>query len=237
MPGVPRSPSQINRPRTLGRKSGVFVSLLPKGNRVRPEEQTLVLQSNAAKNATSITLTSGLLCAVPEGQYLSFRNTSTDQEYLLRVGATANSGANTLTVAALPEAIPAATQAKFPPEFVERTAADLTENLDLSETKTFNTGGFRDGIITGGSYDINLPGVFWEFCPVYNTLAEQAKEGREFWVAVEYDPPKENWRGRVVDGVATFTSRSQNAPVDGFITADIQGGFMGKPNENKAYPL
>lgn len=227
---APRSPSQVGRARYLGRQSFVSVALLPVGVRQEPVEQTLVVQSNRPFLATTIPITSGLLSPIQAGQHLLARD-SDSQEYPIRVSATANSGASTLTVTALRLPIPAGAQIQFPPELLERTGADVTQSLNLSEAKTFNVGGSRDGVITGTTDDISLPGVFFEFCPVFRTFAEHAKNGREFWFHVELTPPRDGWRGRIRKGAGTITQRDTKAPVDGFVTADYSAAFLGNPIE------
>lgn len=231
----PRGPSRINRPRTRGQDTGVFVALLPTGIRNEPVYQELEASATIAAGQTNITLDLAITGPIQAGQYLLFRDAD-DQEYLCKVTETVDSG-TTLTVQPLKEPIPEGAIAEFPPEFTERTAADINRTYNRSTIATFNTGGFEDGPIVGGSVEVPLPGVYYEFCPVFNTILDNADSGREFWVQVELPPPRDGWRGRIVQGAVVFTGITQARPVDGFVSNDFTGSFQGFPAETAAEPL
>jgi hypothetical protein len=114
--------------------------------------------ATAAKGDTSIALAAATIEEMQIGQFLHFSDHQ-GFEYMAELTAQAPIGSTLLTVRALPEAIPHASTCEFPVYVWNITAADINRTYNLTETQDFNSGQNRDGEITGGSSDINLPGV------------------------------------------------------------------------------
>lgn len=188
-----------------------------------------------AKGATSITLAFPLIGRIAGGQYLRFASGNT--EVTVKVANTAEAGASTLTVTAVDEQIPAAAIAAFPPEFTHRTAASISPAYEFTGFSTLNTGGFEDGVQTTSSAEADLSGIYFELDPVYRTLVENAPNGREFALILDYKEPKEGWSGRRRFAICGITSRNEPVTVEGFIGADFTAKVLTDPTETPAAPL
>jgi len=216
---------------SLGRKSKVMVALLPKGVRARPADASFLSTGDVIAGQTSISLNHATGTVVAAGQYLRFV-TPTGEERLVKVSTTTPANATAIPVVALTEDLPAGSTADFPVEFFDRSAADIDFSYNLAEVSTLNTGGNRDGVITGGSADINLPGIFYHYCAGANTVFEAANNGAEVWLEIEYEAPGEGYaHGRRIGGPAGVTGRTQASPNDGFVSADIKAAFLGGVDE------
>jgi hypothetical protein len=213
----------------LGRETKVTISLLKKRKRVKPVAQTLTVGATAAaKGATAITV-AALTGEIPEGQFLLFIDAN-GVERLCQLSADAAVGATTLAVTALAEAIPGGATAEFPVELFDRTAADISESFNLAEVYTLNTGGNKDGAITGSSKTISLPGIYYHYNAGAQTAAYAAGLGRELWLAVEYAPPNDSFiRGEINEGPFLLTGKNKASPQDNFLTFDMDGEFVGNP--------
>lgn len=214
-------------PGIQGRKTIVRSALARRGDRSTVfEPEVITLGEAATKSATSLTISPGLVNPIAAGQWLMFTD-ATGKERLAKVTVNAEVGATSLTVAALPEAIADDSTAGFPVELFDRTAADLSQSFNLAEIATFNTGGSRDGVITGDSTDISLPGLYYAYNAALMTIRDAARGGSEIYLEVEYDKPSDAYsRGEVTYGYLLVTGYNQASPVDGFISADIDGALV-----------
>lgn len=210
---------------TLGRKTDIFIALLPELVRTAPVQQELTVGTGgAAQAATTITVDETIATPLPANQFLQFYNLTTGQEYLARLTADVSSGSD-LTVKALGEAIPAGAITAFPNYLWDRTAADVDRSYAESVFATFNTGGDEDGVSTGSSKTIALPGQFYRKNAGYLTALWAAENGREVWVQ------------RVINGVLDIegpcgvTAAPSASPVAGSVSADLTLKFRGKASE------
>lgn len=191
--------------------------------------------TTVAKGATSITLGFPLIGRISAGQYLRFASGNT--EITVKVATTAEAGATSLAVVAIDEAIPASAIAAFPPEFTHRTAASISPTFEFTGFSTLNTGGFEDGVQTTSSAEADLSGIYFELDPVYRTIVENAPNGREFALILDYKEPKEGWSGRRRFAVVGITGRDEPVTVEGFIEANFTAKVLTPPSETPAAPL
>lgn len=218
-------------PPTLGNATRATIALLPLGRRNRPTPISIEIDGAVAKAATSltVTITGGSANEFLEvGQYLLFVEPSTGIERLAQVSTRTATNATAIPVYALDEAIADAAIAVYPIEFYDRTAADFDISYDLAEVSTFNTGGSRDGVVTGDSADVDLPGIYYHYDPGLHTLEYAAKNKLECWLEIEYRKPNDSFsKGMVKGGAIAVTSRGISSPEDGFVTADIGAAIVG----------
>jgi hypothetical protein len=208
---------------TLGRTTDVFVALLAPGVRTKPTQQTLTI-GTAGGATTTLTVTQTISANIQAGQYLMFTNTSTGQEYLVRVAANVNSGSSITIATAVAGGIPDGAIATFPAYLWDRSAADVDRSYNRSTFATFNTGGDEDGVITGASRTFTCPGIFYGKNDGYFTALFAAENGREVWVQrVTGDS--------IIEGPAVVTAAPTASPVDGNVSADLTFAFQGKPDE------
>ena len=218
-----------------GKATEIFVAVLPKGKRKKPVECTLTA-TTAAKGATSITI-SGLTGIIEKGQYLMFVGTD-GEEFLCQVNATTAANATSLTVVALPEAIPTGATAEFPTYVLDRKSADLDRSYKFSGVTTFNTGGSQDGIITGGEKKISLPGLYYFKNAGYKTIKWCAENAREFWISREMPAPTDGYTaGDRAEGPAVCTGIKEGAPDEGFVNADMDITLLGNIVETDPIPV
>lgn len=231
-----RSRVANHRPKR-GKDTDVYIARLPEGDRTKPTDQILVVATGgAAKAATSVSLDSALTGPIEKGQYLCFYD-STGKETLARVSATANTGATSLTVDALDEAIAVGAEAEFPAYLWDRTDASIDRSYSLSAVTTFNTGDGRDGTITGNEKNFTLPGLHYHYNAAYKTALEAANEGAEVWAARVVAAPNSAFQsGDIVEGAAVVTAAPSASSQDGQVTADLTLAFLGVVTETAPSP-
>lgn len=226
---------------TQGNKSRVTVALLPKGRRNRPTPIVITLGAGVTKAAvtSTVTITGGSSTEFIEaGQFLLFVEPTTGNEKLVQVSARTATNATAIPIDAADEAIVSGAVAVYPVEFYDRTGADFDQSFNLAEVSTFNTGGNRDGVVTGGSADVDLPGIYYHYDAGFQTVSYAAANNREVWLEVEYTPPNDNFtKGEIKGGAIAVTSRGIASPEDGFVTADIGAAILGSLFELKATPV
>ena len=221
---------------TRGLETEVTVARLALGSRTEPAEFLITTTALAAKGATSISV-SGVGGAIQVGQYLNFYNATNGTEFIAEVTAVAASGASSLTVAALPEAIPSGAAGEFPSVFWDLTDASVDRSYNRQAQATFHTGGFEDGVITGGSYTMSLPSVYFAKNAAAATLLKAANAGGECYLTRELNVPSSAYRkGRVIKGAAVVTAAPEASSVDGFVTADFTVLFQGQPTDSEPVP-
>ena len=222
-------------PPVEGKGVELYVAVLPKGKRKKP--LACVLSAGAAtKGATTLTVT-GLVGSIQRGQYLLF-STADGEEYICQVSATSGVAATSLTVFALPEAIPAGATAQYPTYVWDRKGADLNRSYKFSGVTTFNTGGSQDGIVTGVEKTASLPGLYYVKNAGYRTIKWCSENDREFWFIREMPAPSDEYlSGDRVEGPAICTGIKEGAPDEGFVTADIEITLLGKCVELDPIPV
>lgn len=208
---------------TLGRTTDVFVALLAPGVRTAPTQQELTIGVSGG-SGTTITVTETISASIQAGQYLLFTNTSTGEEYLVKVAANVSSGSSITIATAVAGDIPDGAKATFPAYLWDRSAADVERSYNRSTFATFNTGGDEDGVITGASRTFTCPGIFYGKNDGYFTALYAAENGREVWV-------QRITGDTIIEGPAVVTAAPSASPVDGNVSADLTFAFQGKPAE------
>lgn len=220
---------------TRGLETEVTVARLPQGSRLEPVEM-LITTTGATKGATSLPV-SGVNGPVQANQYLNFYNSTDGSEFIAEVTAVAASGATTFTVAPLPETIPTGAKGEYPPVMWDLTDASLDRSYNRQAQATFHTGGFEDGVITGGSYTMTLPSVYFAKNAAAATMLKAANAGAECYLTRELNPPSAAYRkGRVIKGAAVVTAAPEASSVDGFVTQDFTVAFQGQPIDQEPTP-
>lgn len=222
-------------PPVEGKGVELYVAVLPKGKRKKPVACVLTAGA-AAKGAVAVTVT-GLVGAIQKGQYLLFTSTDGD-EFICQVSVTSGIAATSLTVFALPEAIPAGATAQYPTYIWDRKGADLNRSYKFSGVTTFNTGGAQDGIVTGVEKTTSLPGLYYVKNAGLRTIKWCSENDREFWFVRTMPAPSDEYiAGDSVEGPAICTGIKEGAPDEGFVTADIEITFLGKCAELDPVPV
>lgn len=216
----------------IGHQTKISCAIAP----IKPVAQTVTVgATEAAKAATSITVTA-LTEPVYKDNYLLFSDAD-GLEYLAKVTADAEDGATTLTVAALAEAIPAGATASWPPELLDRSAADVNRSYSSQEIMTLNTAGNRTIVTINSSKGVSAPGFYYYKNAGYKTATVAAENKVSVWVFVEYEPPSEAFsKGEMVIGKAVITERPTTSPADNFINGDLTFEFSGSVEEIDAVP-
>jgi hypothetical protein len=210
---------------SLGRTTDIFVSLLPLGVRTAPTQQTLTVASGgAALSATTITVDETIAALIPANSFLQFYNLTTGEEYLAQLTADVSTGSS-LTVKALGEAIPEGAVASNPGYLWDRSDASVDRSYNRSTVATFNTGGDEDGVVTGASRTMTLPGLFYAKNAGYLNALWAAENGREIYVQRQINGVLD------MEGPCVVTAAPSAAPVDGNVSADLTLAFQGKPVE------
>jgi hypothetical protein len=229
-----RSLVQTGHQPTKGKEVQVFIARLAKGQAFETVvEQTLTVNANVAKGATSIALTTPLTGPIKKGQYLCFADAN-DVERLVLITADANptvaTPISTLTVKELDEAITANAKAEFPPYLWDRTGADLDESFANNKVTTFNTGGAEDGTPTTKTAKVSLPGLKWHYNAAYRTALKAAHDQAFVYVKRMEPAPNSNFTtGDVYEGRGLVTSHKSAAGTDANVTGDLDVEFMGAP--------
>lgn len=228
----------LHSPPTQGIRASMFVALLPAGVRTRPTDQRILAGiAGAAKAATAITLSGALTGAIQQNQFLLFTDPVTGAERIAQVSATTNSGATSLPVVALPQAIAQWSACEFPAYLWDRTAADVDRSYNLASLTTLDSGGDRDGVVTGKEKNLSAPGVYNYYNAGFQTARWAAENLREVWVKRFIGAPNAAFtQGELTEGAAVVTSLGDGVPTDGFVTADISFSFVGSVVEASAVP-
>lgn len=227
---------------TQGKDAQVFVALLPKGSRVPPISALMAVgAAGAAKSAVSVPLASALPAGfvAPAGAYLNFVNNATGEDRMVQLAADAVAGATALTVVPIPEALPSTGtwKAEYPTYCSDRTDSSINRQNSVKTTKTYNTGGAEDGVDSGSSSEINLPGPYYYRNAGYATALYAQENGREIWVRRQLAAPSTAYRvGMMIEGPALVTASPSAAPVEGEVGADLTLKFLGKPDRYDPVP-
>jgi hypothetical protein len=230
---------------TRGKDVDLRVALLAPGDRIKPygdsvEKITVANGSAVAKGATSITTTAltANVIKIAKGQVLRFEDQATGKEYLAYVDEDATATDTALTVKALDEEIPDSAVAEFPAYVWDRTDSSTTKSYNFSGTTTYNTGDNEDGVVTGYTADITLPGIDYHYNDGMKTVLEAARLGQECWVSKIKPAPTDAFeRGEVREGPAVLTNDSEGSAADAFQTRDLDMKWVGDIDELPAKPV
>lgn len=211
-----------------GNTTKVFVALLPldaDGNTIRtaPTQQNLTIATGGG-DGTTLTVTETIAATIPAGQYLLFENTTTGESYLVKVAADVSTGSDITIETAVADDIPDGAVAQFPALLWDRTDASYDPAFTEAVANTFNTGGFADGVSTGGNATMTLPGLFVSNNAAYLTALQAAYDGREVYV-------QRQTGGRTTEGPCGVTAAPSASPSDGFVSGDLTVSFRGQPTE------
>jgi len=216
-----------SHPPTLGRNVKVTLALLARGDRTPPTPGVITLGTSIAAGATTIAVTATTCGNMRAGQFLRFVEPA-GKERIVQLSADALIGATSLSVNPVDVAIATGAVAAFPVECFDRTAADLTSAFKLSEVYTFNTGGFRDGVISSTSKDLSLTGIYYAFDAGSLTMNYAAYKGLECYFDITLPSPSPDYNtGLQVVGPGGVTSNDMKIPVEGFISNDFKVNFLG----------
>lgn len=219
---------------TKGKSTKVYAALLGTGVRTEPANVTFTTTANASKGATTISVTS-VTTTCKAGQYLLFEDSS-DKVYIAKVGADYSTGTS-LTVEALPEAIPSGSAAVFPAPFKLRTDAAITFTQNVNEVNTYDHTINGDASLGSATSEINISGEFSSYDPGYATCTYATRNSLEVYLIRELATPGSGFtKGKVTKGAAIITSREEPAPNDGNVSANVTGRFVGDITENDATP-
>ncbi|MBW4484886.1 MAG: hypothetical protein KME14_20315 [Tildeniella torsiva UHER 1998/13D] len=209
---------------TLGRKTDVFVALLPEGSFSAPVQQELTI-ATGGDGGTTLTVTETITANIQAGQYLMFTDLTTGIEYLVKVATNVSSGSAIAIEVAIPgDGIPDGAVAQFPAYMWDRSAADLDRSFNRFTFSNFNTGGDETGIVTGGARGLATPGIYHPKNDGYFTALHAANNGRYVYV-------QRITGDQVIEGPCSVTAAPSASPSDGAVSADLTFTFEGKPTE------
>lgn len=215
---------------TKGKQTKVYAALLGTGDRSEPTAVTFTTTSNAAKGATSISVSS-VNTTLKKGQYLLFEDAD-DKVYIAQANADYTTG-TTLTVKALPEAIPSGSASAFPAPFKLRTDASISFSQDVSDINTYDHSINGDASPGAATTEITIDGEFSSYDPGYNTVVYATRNTLEVYVIRELAIPGSGFsKGKVTKGACLVTSREEPAPNDGNVSANVSARFVGDVVEN-----
>jgi len=188
---------------------------------------TITAGTLAAKGATSITVT-GITQTIARGNYLLFRDPLTETEVIVEVTAVVASAGTSITVSALEAAISVGSIAQYPPELMDRTAADFSADGSTQTVVTLNTEGRELVVTTSISESISAPGNWHHWNPGLKICEKAFGLMESVWVMLEYEPPTPtHLRGEIILGKAAVSSGSRSSPADNFLVSDIELPFSG----------
>lgn len=223
-------------PVTTGRTTKIFAAVLGTGVRSEPAAVSLEMTDPAAKGATTIAITS-VSTTIKKGQYLLFEDVLTEKVYIAQVNADYTTGTS-LTVKALPEAIPDACVAEFPVRFKLRTEANISFSQNVSETFSFDHSINGDASPGSATTEISLSGEFSSYDPGYLSATYCTRNSLELYIWREIATPGAGFsKGKVTKGACIVTSREEGASVDGNVSANISARFVGDVVETDPVPV
>lgn len=220
-----------NNPFVIGRGSEVAVALLPKDSRAEIVTQTITIGGPAAAAATSLTvaaLTNRIAASSTDPVFLSFVDAIDQTDRFVKVTEVANSGAASLTVAALKKAIANGSIAQYPARLQARTSASISTNANDVTTTVFDSGAYEDGVVSQIGYGVSCPGNFLPLDAGFRTCFHAFNELREVWLTIKLPVPEGYTSGYVFKGAASVTNCPIEIPADNIITASIDFKYRGK---------
>ena len=221
-------------PISKGRLSKVYCALLDSGDREEPTAVSVALTAGAAKGATTLTVTS-VTTKIKAGQYLLFEDAD-DKVYLAQVTADYTTGTS-VSVAALPEAIPNASVAAFPVPFKLRTEASISFSQDVSDIFTFDHSVNGDASPGAATSEISLEGEYSPYDPGYATVTYATRNTLECYIIRELQTPGSGFtKGKVTKGACIVTSREEGSPQDGNVSSSVSARFVGDVEEVDPVP-
>ncbi len=190
-----------------------------------------------AKGATTIALTNTLLGAIQANQYLQAVDAD-GFERLIKLSATANTGASSLAVSPVAEGIAAGSRILFPPELFDRTEANSSSSTAVADLPiTNNSSATTDAVITSRTVTVSLGGNWFEDCPGANTAIYADNNQREFWLRIVDPIPRDGFLPRIEEGAAILTGREKTRPVGQGLTNSLSARFVGEVYDTPAQPI
>lgn len=225
-------------PVTKGKKTRPRIALLGTGNRSRPADVVFEISATTppAKGATTIALAASVTTTAKTGQYVQWVD-GNGKLYIAQLNADYTTGTS-MTVKALPEAIPSGSKAEFPVEFNLRTAADFDDSTDVDTVNTYDHP--INGDSTPGATTLTLTtGGLYSFYDAGSRTCIYAKENNlEVWVERELDIPSDAFsKGEVRGGAALVTSAPSAAPNESSVTQDFTFQINGTPYRADPVPV
>ncbi|MGI8935427.1 MAG: hypothetical protein ACR2FS_15270, partial [Phormidesmis sp.] len=130
------------------------------------------------------------------------------------------------------EAIPDGAIAELPAYVWDRTDSSVTKSYNFAGTTTYNTGDNEDGVTTGYTAEITLPGIDYHYNDGLKTALTAARLGQECWVSKIKPAPNDNFeRGEVREGPAVVTNEGDGGAADAFQNRDIDMKWVGDIDE------
>lgn len=212
-------------PITKGKTTQIFAALLGEGDRTEPLPVTFTLTAGAAKGATTLAVTS-VTTTAKAGQYLLFED-SDEKVYIAQLSADYTTGTS-VSVEALPEAIPNGSVAAFPVPFKLRTDASISFSQDVSDVNTFDHSINGDASPGAATTEITLSGEFSFYDPGYNTVVYATRNTLEVYIWRQLAVPGSGFTtGKVTKGACIVTSREEPSPNDANVSANVSARFVG----------
>lgn len=194
---------------------------------------SIVTVATTAVAATDTTLTCAALTEqIPANSWLLFTDPTTGAETRVKVTATAEIGATSLTIDdgngnGSPVAIPVGNTAQFPGELMDRSDSSISNSNNLQSFATYNSGGYNVKLATITDSSLTLPGFFQENNAAAKTLIDAAIDKSPVYVRLEYPAPGGYSTGRIVEVLGTVTQFDNPAPAEGVVdinfTVDVSG--------------
>jgi len=209
---------------SIGRGSKVLIALLPLGSSLEPVSASGTVDALVAKGMTSIPLSAALPANtfIPAGTSLGFTS-PTGKEVVARLTNNAIAGATSLSVLATPEEIADDSTFSYPLILKNRTEAGIERSADRESSSTFESEAWAEGLATGLSASISLPGNWSQLDPSYLTAEYAFNNLREIFVWIELPKPSDAYsKGKVYKGRASITGLPVTIPAAGIITGDIE---------------
>lgn len=204
---------------------------------VKPIGSIVILDGGAIKGATTLTV-DPLTEKIESGNWLLFTDAD-GLEYLIKVVATAEAGATTLSVKAIATAIPDLAEASFPSELYDRAAVDFERSINTVNVVSLNTGGSELQVATTSSQSISAPGYWHWWNPGLRICEDHAESKKAFWIIIEYESPdpKIFAKGAIISGVGIITDLPKASPADGFVSSDLSFLFTGQVTITEPVPI
>jgi hypothetical protein len=210
---------------TKGKKTKVYAALLGEGDRSQPASVVFTLTADAAKGATTLSVTS-VTTTARKGQYLLFEDAD-EKVYLAQLSADYASGTS-VSVVALPEPIPSTSVAAFPVPFKLRTNADVSFKQNVTDVNTFDHTVNGDASPGAATSEIKTDGEYSAYDPGYQTCVYATRNTLEVYLIRELQVPSPAFsKGKVTRGAAIVTARDEASPNEGNVSGNVSARFVG----------
>jgi hypothetical protein len=216
-----------------------FIPLI-RGNCDKPPKVTITTSSATTANGGPATIAVTALptgVAVPKGAWLDFVAPSVGKTVPVRLTADAVTGATSLAVENVPEAIATASTASLPPLLTARSSGNLnrtgeSENVSLLETYWANS------LTTGASWEVPTEGVYDQLSSAYRNAELCFETGNTGWVIIEFPSPNPlvYSTGAVYEGEVTVKDLPLDIP-KGIVKGNISFAGTGALYKTEPKPI